>query len=85
MANDHLCAICGKRHPPHMPDNGTFVPCCKECWSQLSVNARMFAISQCRLTRAVENLDRTIFEGIDGQIATLVEKRLRDRGLNGDN
>jgi hypothetical protein len=68
-----------------MPDNGTFVPCCKECWQKLSINARMFAISQCRLATVVENLDRTIFEGIDGQIATLVEKRLRDRGVSGDN
>jgi hypothetical protein len=81
----HLCGICSQWHSMHMPDNGTAVPFCKECWQKLSVNARAFAITQCRVATVIENLDRTIFDGIDGQIATLVEKRLRDRGLSGDN
>ena len=83
--NQHVCAICSQWYEPHQPDNQTVVPFCKPCWGKMSINARAFAIGQFRVATVVENLDRTIFEGIDGQIATLVEKRLRDRGLSGDN
>jgi hypothetical protein len=51
----------------------------------MSINARAFAIGQFRVATVVENLDRTIFEGIDGQIQAAMEQWRRKNELFGDN
>jgi hypothetical protein len=83
--NQHVCAICSQWYEPHQPDNQTVVPFCKPCWGKMSINARAFAIGQFRVATVVENLDRTIFEGIDGQIQAAMEQWKRKNELFGDN
>jgi hypothetical protein len=68
-----------------MPDNATMVPVCKDCWGKTSINARLFAISLARATTVMENLDRTIFDGIDGAIIKLVEARVKELNRHSEN
>lgn len=81
----HLCSICGSWHSPHMPDNTTMVPICKECWGKTEINSRLVAISLARATNVIENLDRTIFEGIDGAIIKLVDARMKELNRHSEN
>ncbi len=81
----HLCGACGQWHEPHMPDNCTFVPVCTTCWGQIGFNARVFALTLSRASTCIENLDRTIFEGIDGAILKLVEARMKEMNKHSDN
>lgn len=80
-----LCGTCGEWHAPHMPTNGIFIPICKTCWSKTSLNARVFALTLSRAADCLENLDRTIFEGIDGAILKLVEARMKEMNKHSDN
>lgn len=81
----HLCAGCGKWHEAHRPDNCSAVPVCKDCWQKASINTKLFAISMARNSRVIEDLDRTIYEGIDAAILRLVDARLKEMGRHSDN
>jgi hypothetical protein len=67
----HLCGSCGTWHAQHRPDNCIAVPICPECWRQISINTRVWALSLASMTSTVSALDNSIHELLDGVVESI--------------
>ena len=74
-----LCGLCGETHPPHMPDNQTFVPCCAECWSTISPDVRLQVLVAARQNETWESLVQIVNGWLEEKVSEIVREKMSDR------
>jgi hypothetical protein len=58
-----------------MPDNTTLVPVCPECWKEINVNTRVFALSLATVSSRMVSVDTTLLEMMDTIVSALAAQK----------